>query len=701
MQDWGNDEAVLAYTLTLTGPPPQIVTPRFSPAPRVYRGSVSVSISTATTGATIRYTTNGVTPDTRSAAYVGPITLTKPTTLMARAFKAGWQPSNVASGFYTVGLPDLQGALLTGPVTASWGQSVSVRWQLRNAGPLSAGASRVQWYLSRDGLGSADDVLLSRPAGAGTSYLQSGVAADASSSLYTTPVQLPSAAPLGWTGSSFFVIMKADATNQVVESNESNNFGQMGTSKDRAPITIGLPDLQGATLTAPTTTAWGQAVSVRWQVRNAGPVPAGEFRVQWYLSRDSVGSADDRILGLAGGVHVSYLLAGLATGASGPLYTTQLQLPGSPPSGWTGSSFYLIMKVDTTSRVAESNESNNFGQVGTGKDRAPVTIGRPDLQGAVLTGPAAAKWGQAVSVRWQVRNAGPVSAGDFRVQWYLSRDSAGSVDDRILGLAGGVDVSYPHAGLAAGASGPLYTTQLQLPGSPPSGWTGSSFYLIMKVDTTGRVVESNENNNFGQVGAGKDRAAITITTATQIVRSLVISGQANVFAAGHSTIPTPDGTGILPPVCQFAAGTGKTLTFASVTGLVACEPGADYGPDGLEPWSGTDLDSVRGVSGIVDEGKGMFLVGVFLDSTEPADPAPPRLNFTGNEGFVSLNPQLRQTFFIGDGLTGNGWGSRQVFHVPATATRLFLGFADGGYFTGTPGTYSDNSGQLVAQFTIR
>ena len=93
----------------------------------------------------------------------------------------------------------------------------------------------------------------------------------------------------------------------------------------------------------------------------------------------------------------------------------------------------------------------------------------------------------------------------------------------------------------------------------------------------------------------------------------------------------------------------------------------------------------------------MFLVGVFLDGSEPTDPAPPSLNFTDRHSFRDLYPGLGQVFFIGNGLTSAG--VRQTFHAPANASRLFLGFADAESFSTLPGAYADNTGSVIA--TVR
>src|SRR5438067_10389313 len=96
----------------------------------------------------------------------------------------------------------------------------------------------------------------------------------------------------------------------------------------------------------------------------------------------------------------------------------------------------------------------------------------------------------------------------------------------------------------------------------------------------------------------------------------------------------------------------------------------------------------------------MFLVGVFLNDSEPIGLGPVRLDFSNNENYTVLSPLLNQTFFIGDGLTGTGSGSIQQIFVPTAATRLYLGFADGNDFTGPPGSYADNLGSLVATYNI-
>ena len=60
---------------------------------------------------------------------------------------------------------------------------------------------------------------------------------------------------------------------------------------------------------------------------------------------------------------------------------------------------------------------------------------------------------------------------------------------------------------------------------------------------------------------------------------------------------------------------------------------------------------------------------------------------------------LDQTFFIGDGLTGNGTGSLQAFNVPAGAADLYLGISDAGGYNGSPGAYGDNLGSYSVNYS--
>jgi sugar lactone lactonase YvrE len=83
----------------------QVSTPTFSPAGNTYSGDQSVTISCATSGATIHYTTDGTTPTGASAVYTTMISVAgngANETIKAIASKTGMADSPVASATYII-----------------------------------------------------------------------------------------------------------------------------------------------------------------------------------------------------------------------------------------------------------------------------------------------------------------------------------------------------------------------------------------------------------------------------------------------------------------------------------------------------------------------------------------------------------------------------------------------------------------------
>lgn len=132
-------------------------------------------------------------------------------------------------------------------------------------------------------------------------------------------------------------------------------------------------DLYGHITDAPPNATWGDTIAVSSQVARGSVASAAPFRVEWYLSRDGVGSADDVRLPLTNGQTGWNHPRIDATAARGPVMQPTLRLP-SRPQGWTGESFYVITKTDSAGSVSELNENNNFGtQNGADRDILRIT----------------------------------------------------------------------------------------------------------------------------------------------------------------------------------------------------------------------------------------------------------------------------------------------------------------------------------------
>ena len=111
-------------------------TPTFTPVAGTYTAAQSVSIASATTGATIYYTTDGTTPTNLSTAYTTPLTVSASETIKAIAIEVGYYPSAVASAAYAINLAP--------PPTAP---------TLANLSPAHTSAAGAQFTLTVNGSG--------------------------------------------------------------------------------------------------------------------------------------------------------------------------------------------------------------------------------------------------------------------------------------------------------------------------------------------------------------------------------------------------------------------------------------------------------------------------------------------------------------------------------------------------------------------
>ncbi|MBN2370855.1 MAG: Ig-like domain-containing protein, partial [Vicinamibacteria bacterium] len=114
--------------------------PEFTPNGGMFEDSVAVSLSSPTPGAEIRYTLVGSEPSETSELYAGPLSITQTTTVKARAFRAGTNPSPVSMASFTK-QSDFSPASLAGLGL----------WVRSDVGVVADGARRVSMWTDLSG----------------------------------------------------------------------------------------------------------------------------------------------------------------------------------------------------------------------------------------------------------------------------------------------------------------------------------------------------------------------------------------------------------------------------------------------------------------------------------------------------------------------------------------------------------------------
>jgi len=95
--------SVTVSNRSVSGSGGTVAAPTFSPGAGTYTTAQTVIINDSTSGASIRYTTDGSTPsETAGTLYTGSISISITTTLKAMAFKSGMTDSTVTTGIYTI-----------------------------------------------------------------------------------------------------------------------------------------------------------------------------------------------------------------------------------------------------------------------------------------------------------------------------------------------------------------------------------------------------------------------------------------------------------------------------------------------------------------------------------------------------------------------------------------------------------------------
>ncbi|MBI5762578.1 MAG: hypothetical protein HZA51_03530 [Planctomycetes bacterium] len=229
--------------------------------------------------------------------------------------------------------PDLQVELVSAPSTAVFGQTIDVSWTTRNAGNLTAsGPWEDRVYLSTDQVFGGGDTLVFTSAGNGP--LDGGTT-------YSRNVQVP--LPIDVVGSGTrYILVRADATGVITESNEGNNAASssaISTTATPAPDLV-VDSVSGT----PPSAVFGDSVPISWSVSNNGNAPAtGVWNDRVYLSMNTTYEPGvDQPL--------STNPVGTSPYAQGAGYARNLTV-AIPPNYTDTGNYYLLVRADDTTSV--------------------------------------------------------------------------------------------------------------------------------------------------------------------------------------------------------------------------------------------------------------------------------------------------------------------------------------------------------------
>ncbi len=348
------------------------------------------------------------------------------------------------------------------------------------------------------------------------------------------------------------VFVVADRLDDVEEGqHENDNVALAGTITVENPP---RPNLAvSAIVPAPAGPA-GSFVQVGWTVTNSGQrgLNTGSGSVENAQWNERVYASSDATIGgdvlLASSVYSDALAPGASIAR-----TRSVPVPALPQGYW------IVVELDATNTIVESNEADNAGIASTSSSVTPA-----NLVTSAVAYPASALADASIVVSWRVTNA--AVAANAVAPWldtvYLRR---------VGGAPQPLGSQVRNATLAAQAQ---YDTALSV--TLPSDASGAYEILVVS-DSAGAVVESDElDNTF----TGSPFAISQPPRANLIVESLTLPGD-DLVSRGFTAAWRLRNSGNAPVSAPFTdrvyavdtlTGTEHVLGFATTTVPIA--PGA-------------------------------------------------------------------------------------------------------------------------------
>ena len=225
-------------------------------------------------------------------------------------------------------------------------------------------------------------------------------------------------------------------------------------------------------------------------IMNNGLDTAGSSTVRYYLSTDNVLDGGDTVIG-------DTTIPEIQTGDTYlDTYSTTYSIP-------TAGTYYIFVKVDVNSIVAETNEENNTASqsitVNAGSTpTADLLVSSMVYTDTVLTTDT---W----TLGSNIKNNGQTGSEASTVRYYLSIDNALDGGDTVIG-----DTAIPEI-QTGDTILDTYSSTYNIP-------TSGTYYLFVEVDVNSIVAETDEENNTASqritVNSAVSNTDLVITSIT-------------------------------------------------------------------------------------------------------------------------------------------------------------------------------------------
>ncbi|MCA9262275.1 MAG: hypothetical protein KDA60_00440 [Planctomycetales bacterium] len=244
------------------------------------------------------------------------------------------------------------GSVAITPASAEFGSEVEVAWTVSNQGNAAA---HLPWsdhvWLSSDGvIDATDQLLLSVDAGD-----QLGLGPSES---YDRVRRVTLPLTVDVEAGDYYLLVETAVSTQVFDSDSLNNMAQ-------GSIQLTVPDFPDLAVTNPSvvtgTAVPGATVQLEWTESNLSAVPVTSSRItRLFVSRDSQVGDDD----LVASVEYGDVMAAHGTETRSIGWTIPNHVADGP--------LFLVVQIDSTDEVIETNELNNVSIAGTAIDIPPT-----------------------------------------------------------------------------------------------------------------------------------------------------------------------------------------------------------------------------------------------------------------------------------------------------------------------------------------